>query len=244
MLEGYPQSTLPMLSRVEADPRSGAPEGGPEHVEGVPGPLWERIQRDPTRAPEHIALAAAEHFAPSAERWAAHARLRHPPAQAADLARRRHVRLSRLEGALAGLGGALTVAPDLVALAWIQGRMVFHVAAAYGYDPHHPMRPAELLALQDVYSTPAEARTALDGLSRPLALHYAGKRLEGLRTREQQLASRLLKLVGRYAARRASRRLLPVVSAPIASAQNARATARLGARAVAYYGGHGALEAQ
>ena len=38
--------------------------------------------------------------------------------------------------------------------------MVFYIAAAYGYDPRHPMRPAELLALWGVYDTPAEARAS------------------------------------------------------------------------------------
>lgn len=213
-------------------------------MEDVPGSLWERVQRDPARAPEHIALAAADRFAPAADQWARHALQQHHPAEAAAIARRRHVRLSRFEGAVAGLGGAFTAVPDLAALAWIQGRMVFFVAAAYGYDPRHPMRPAELLALQDVYATPAEAREALDGLSRPMALHYADKRFEAWRNRERQLATRLLKLVGRYAARRVTRRVIPILSAPVASAQNARATERLGTRAIAYYGGQGSFEPQ
>ena len=65
-----------------------------------------------------------------------------------------HVRLSRIEGGALGIGGVITTAPDLVALVWLQSRMVFFVAAAMGYDPNHPMRPAELLALQGVYETP------------------------------------------------------------------------------------------
>jgi hypothetical protein len=226
-----------MLRAVESGPQSGAGRAGPDGIEDVPHSLWQRIQHDPVRAPEHIALAAADHFARPADDWARRVRAHHPPVEAAALARRRHVRMSRLEGAVAGLGGAFTAVPDLGALAWIQGRMVFFVAAAYGYDPRHPMRPAELLALQDIYATPAQAREALDGLSRPLAVHYADKRLEAWRTRERQLAQRLLKLVGRYAARRVARRWIPILSAPVASAQNARATELLGARAIAYYGG-------
>lgn len=230
---------------VESAPQSEderhADDGG---IGDVPRSLWERVQHDPARAPEHIALAAAERFAAPADAWAQRARHHHPPAEAAALARRRHVRVSRFEGAVAGLGGAFTAVPDLAALAWIQGRMVFFIAASYGYDPRHPMRPAELLALQDIYRTPAEARRALDGASRPLAIHYADKRFEAWRTRERQLASQLLKLVGRYAARRVTRRWIPILSAPVASAQNARATELLGARAIAYYGGHGSLEPQ
>ena len=41
--------------------------------------------------------------------------------------------------------------------------MVFYIAAAYGYDLRHPMRPAELLALWEVYETPAEARAPSTG---------------------------------------------------------------------------------
>ena len=67
----------------------------------------------------------------------------HTPERLAKVAYRKHVRLARLEGGALGLGGVFTVAPDVVALLWIQSRMVFYIAAAYGYDPRHPMRPAE-----------------------------------------------------------------------------------------------------
>ena len=90
----------------------------------------------------------------------------HTPEQLAKVAYRKHVRMARMEGGALGIGGIITAAPDMVALLWIQSRMVFYIAAAYGYDPRHPMRPAELLALQGVYDTPAEARAALDGMCR------------------------------------------------------------------------------
>ena len=85
------------------------------------------------------------------------------------MAFKKHVRLARLEGGALGVGGAVTPAPDIVALLWIQSRMVFYIAAAYGYDPRHPMRPAEYLALQGLYDTPAEAREALDGVGKRMA---------------------------------------------------------------------------
>ena len=66
------------------------------------------------------------------------------------------MRLARLEGGVLGVGGAFTAAPDVVALIWIQSRMIFYIAAAHGYDPRHPMRPAELLAIQGFYETPEE----------------------------------------------------------------------------------------
>jgi EcsC family protein len=231
---------LPILRRMEATPRSEQPLAVREGLEAPPRSLWERIQADPTRAPEHVALAAAERFAPAAEHWAARMRHHHEPAELARIARDRHVRLSRLEGAVAGIGGALTAVPDVVALAWIQGRMVFFIAAAHGFDPHHPMRPAELLALQEIYATPAQAREALDGVGRPLAVHYLGSRLQ----RERALTKRLLKLAGRQVAKKSVKRVIPLLSVPVSSAQNARATGALGVRALAYYGGDTALELQ
>ena len=92
---------------------------------------------------------------------------------------KRHVRISRLEGATAGLAGAWGIIPDLVALAWLQSRMVFHVGASFGFDPRHPMRPAELLTLTGVYPTAQEAREALDGVGRHFALAYGEGKLRG-----------------------------------------------------------------
>ena len=69
----------------------------------------------------------------------------HTPEKLARVAYRKHVRMARVEGGALGIGGIVTAAPDLVALLWIQSRMVFYIAAAYGYDTTHPMRPAELL---------------------------------------------------------------------------------------------------
>ena len=135
-----------------------------EHLERPPSSVWERIRAEPDRTPEIVALAAAERFAPGAELWAQAQRAAHTPQSRAQSAYKKHVRLSQMEGAALGLGGGFTAAADVVALLWIQSRMVFYIAAALGYDPRHPMRPAELLALQGVYPTAAEAREGLDGV--------------------------------------------------------------------------------
>ena len=79
--------------------------------------------------------------APQAAHWVRVAGPGHTPAQLATVAYRKHVRHVAARGRGAGLGGAFTAAPDLVALIWIQSRMIFYIAAAYGYDPSHPMRP-------------------------------------------------------------------------------------------------------
>ncbi len=205
----------------------------PEPVEELPSSLFDRLRAEPERAPEHMALAAAERFGPAAERWTALMAPHHTPAEAAAIAYRKHVRRSGLEGAAAGLGGALTIVPDLAALAWIQGRMVFFIAAAHGFDPRHPMRPAELLTLQGIYPTAAEARTALDGAGVPLAQQFVRSR----RDSDEELVPRLVKLVGRKVAKRAMLKLVPVLSSPISAVSNRQATADLGRRALSYYGG-------
>ena len=72
----------------------------------------------------------------------------------------------------------MTIAPDLVALAWIQARLVFYIAAAYGYDPHDRMRPAEALVIFDFYSDPRVARRALDGIGKTVVEAYVGSKLQ------------------------------------------------------------------
>jgi hypothetical protein len=206
-----------------------------ERVEGVPESLWQRIRAQPDRAPEYIALAAAERFGPAAERWVQVAGGGHTPERLARIAYKKHVRMSRLEGAALGLGGGFTAAADLVALLWIQSRVVFYIAAAYGYDPKHPMRPAELLVLQDVYPTAHEARQALDGVGKRLPHAVAERALRG--GRRGGLGGRLAKYAGERIARRYAGRLVPLIGAPIGAVQNAGATKELGRKALAYYGG-------
>jgi hypothetical protein len=204
-----------------------------EGLEDAPAGLWEQVRAQPDRAPELIALAAAQRLAPGAERWAAeHAG--EPPAALARRAVKTHVRLSRVEGAAAGLAGAWGIVPDLAAVAWLQSRMVFHVAAAYGFDPRHPMRPAELLALQGLYPTAQEAREALDGVGRHVAIAYAGEKLRG---DEETLRKRLVKMVGGRLAGRAAAKVIPGIASPIMAIQNANAVGQLGERTLRFYGG-------
>jgi EcsC protein family len=157
----------------------------------------------------------------------------HTPEKLAKIAYRKHVRLARLEGATLGIGGALTAAPDVVALLWIQSRMVFYIAAAYGYDPRHPMRPAELLALEGVYPTPAEARAALDGMGKLMAQAIAEKALAS--RQDDRLHRRLLKYLGKRMARRYAGKLIPFIGSPIAAIQNGAATRQIGRLALDYY---------
>jgi hypothetical protein len=207
-----------------------------ERLERPPRSLWNRILAEPDRAPEYIALAAAERFGPQAEEWVKLAGAGKSPSRLARIAYRKHVRLARLEGGLLGLGGAFTVAPDIVALLWIQSRMTFYIAAAYGYDPRHPMRPAELLALQGVYRTPAEARRALDGAGKRLAQAVVERTIVGRST--HKLHRRLARYLAQRLARHYGGKLIPIIGAPLGAMQNAGATKDLGRLALAYYGGN------
>ena len=205
-----------------------------EQIERPPKRVWERIIAEPDRAPEYIALAAAERFGPQAAAWVRIAGPGHTPEELARIAFKKHVRLSRLEGGALGIGGAITAAPDLVAILWIQSRMVFYIAAAYGYDPSHPMRPAEYLALQGLYDTPAEAREALDGIGKRMAQAMVEKALEGNR-RTDALHLRVAKYIAKRMARRYAGRLVPFIGAPLGMIQNGNATKQLGRRALSYY---------
>jgi uncharacterized protein (DUF697 family) len=211
---------------------------GDEHIEHIgrpPESLWSRILAEPDRAPEYIALVAAERFGPQAEEWVRIAGPGHTPAKLAKVAYRKHVRLARLEGGALGIGGVFTAAPDMVALLWIQSRMIFYIAAAYGYDPRHPMRPAELLALQGLYETPAEARAALDGVGKRLAQAMVERAISH-RTMDS-IHRRLIKYLAKRLARRYAGRYIPFVGAPLGALQNAGVTKALGRQALAYYGG-------
>jgi hypothetical protein len=203
----------------------------------VPDSLWAKVRADPVRAPEHIALAAAEWHAPAAAKWAAEkrGRLAVSEHELARMAKRRHAAMARFGGAATGVGGLLTVVPDIVLLAWIQSRLVFFVAAAYGFDPHDRMRPAELLVLRDLYPDPETARRALDGVGKTVAEAYVGARLE--RGREQAMLSRLLRFVGKRTAARAARRLIPGIGLVFNAAANERDTRALADRAIEFYGG-------
>jgi EcsC protein family len=204
---------------------------------GVPESLWAKLRADPIRAPEHVALAASDMHAPAAAAWAAEkrGRLSVSDRDLARMAKRRHAAMARFEGAATGVGGLITAVPDAVLLAWIQSRLVFFVAAAYGFDPHDRMRPAELLVLRDLYPDPETARRALDGIGKTVAEAYLGSRIEY--EREQAMLSRLLRFVGKRTASRAARRLIPVIGIVFNAAANERDTRALADRAIKFYGG-------
>jgi hypothetical protein len=201
----------------------------------LPPGLWDRLRADPLRAPEYIALAAAERHGPAAEAWAAERRGRyaHSPRELALMAKKRHAALARFGGAATGVGGIFTIVPDLAAAAWIQSRMVFFIAAAFGFDPRDPMRPAELLVLQGLFSDPESARQALDGAGQTVVQAYVGSKV----ARDEALAGRLAKMVGRRVVRRFAGRLIPFAAIAFNAIGNERETRALADRAIVFYGG-------
>jgi EcsC protein family len=206
-----------------------------QQIHRLPTGLWNRLRTDPIRSPEHISLAAAATFGPQAARWAADKRARFDvtPKQLGAMAKKRHATLARFEGAATGVGGVVTMVPDMAALAWIQSRLVFYVAAAYGYDPTDPMRPAEALVIFGFYPDPATARRALDGIGSTVVEAYIGSKLE----RQEALALRLGKMLGIRSARKLAGRLIPGVAIAFNAIGNERRTRALADRAIRFYGG-------
>src|SRR3954467_13504429 len=99
----------------------------------LPPSLWARLRADPARAPEYIALAAAERHAPAAAAWVEERKRTqaHSPAELAQMAKRKHAARAAFGGAATGIGGIVTPIPDLAAAAWIQARLVFFTPAGY-----------------------------------------------------------------------------------------------------------------
>ncbi len=206
-----------------------------ERVGHIPDSLWQQIKARPERSPELLALAAAERFAGPAEEWVRIAGAGHTRQSLAKQAYKKHVRLARVEGLTLGFGGFTTSALNLAGLGWIQARMVFYIAAANGYDPRHPMRPAELLALWEVYETPAEARESLDGVGKTMAASVITRGLS--RSADRKISERLMKYAVKRMAKRGAGRLIPFIGAPISAIQNGGSTKDLGKAALSYYGG-------
>jgi EcsC protein family len=200
----------------------------------LPDGLLGALRADPVRAPEHLALAAADRHGPAAAEWVA-ARRRKDPARLARAAKRSHARLARFSGAATGVGGIYTVLPDIALMLWIQSRMIFYIAAGYGFDPRDRMRPAELLVLWDLFDDPGAARTALDGASGPLAISATQRKLD--QGTEDRVTERLLRAATRHGARRFGGKLIPGFAVFVNSIGNERSTRALGDDAIRFYGG-------
>ena len=222
-----------------AEQRAEAAAAEAQAARHLPDGLLRSLRSDPLHAAEHIALAAADWHGPAAAAWAADRRALYGPVQLGKIVKRKHASYARLGGAATGIGGIWTAVPDLASLAWVQSRLVFFMAAAYGYDPTDRMRPAELLVLQRVYPDAESARAGLDKVGTSLAMAYVDSKLAQATDgqRDSALLTSLLKFVGlRYGAKTAGR-WIPGLAILTNAVGNERDTRALADRAIAYYGG-------
>ncbi|MFE9655349.1 EcsC family protein [Micromonospora sp. NPDC006431] len=210
--------------------------------DALPATLWDRMRDDPQYAPEHLALEAVRRLGPEAAQWAARERALRPDIVAdelADQAVRRFVNRARLSGAVSGAAGLPGAVIDVGVLAWTQARLVLHVAAAYGVDPTHPDRAADLLVLQKVHKVAESARLALGvaaGRERAGALFgMAGERPLGKVM--LQLGVRLARMAGVRAAKRFFAKLVPGAAIILGTWANSSATKDLADRSRTLYRG-------
>ncbi|KAB1941661.1 hypothetical protein F8271_13990, partial [Micromonospora sp. ALFpr18c] len=229
----------------EASPETASPETASPATPGALSPrtpesdlraVAARLRDHPGFAPELLALSAVESLGPGAADWAERLRTRYPDASADGLARlatRRFVRSAGAGGAAAALAGLFAPLAELASVLWTHSNLVLHLAAAYGRDPAHPDRAAELLVLTRVHPDPESARAAL------AAARAADDPVEGAWPRAAEaawrLAAPLTAQAGGWLALRLASRLLPGAAVLAAALGDAAAADRLAARAVAAY---------
>lgn len=134
-------------------------------------------------------------------------------------------------GAVVAAAGT-AILGDLIALAWIEQRLVMHIAAAYGHNLEDPARINEFLKLAGV-------DLLFDGAGS--AAGTAGSRF-GVRAASQWAARKTIQatrsmaqLVGARVARRVVLRGIPVLNIPLGVVFSDVATRRLGRRAREFY---------
>jgi hypothetical protein len=199
-----------------------------------------RLFDHPGYAPELLALAAVDALGAGAQAWAERSRETYPAATPDGLARlaaRRFVRLAGASGAASAAAGVFAPLAELAGVAWTHAGLVLHLAAAYGHEPTHPDRAADLLVLTQVHPDDETARGALAAAREApdagdLPLHRAAE--AGWR-----LAAPLAAQTGGWLALRLAARLLPGAAMLAAAAGNSAAAQRLAARAVVRYRGPG-----
>lgn len=214
-----------------------------EEVRHLPEGLWERLRSDPTHVPQHLALAAVDRWGQQARDYGDRVRRGYPDAtnrELAEMVKARHALLARMEGAAAGVPGSFfplagstaALLPDLTALAWIQSRMVVHIAAVYGHDTNHRETAAELLVLQGIYNTTEAARVALTEASKRVATRLVNTYIKGTTL---VLLKQLFRYVGIKFTRTGLLKAVPFIAVPINAGVNELATRSLAKRAIKFY---------
>lgn len=214
-----------------------------DDVRHLPEGLWNRLRSDPVRSPQYLALAAVDRWGVQAREFGERIHKRYPdasPAELAEMVKTRHALLARMEGAAAGVpasvapvaGAAAAVLPDLATLAWIQSRMVVHIAAVYGHDTTDREMAAELLVLQGFYTTTDAARVALTEASKRVATRLINLYIKGSTL---TLLRQLFKYVGIKFTRVGLLKAVPFVAIPLGAAVNEASTRSLAKRAIKFY---------
>ncbi|WP_433053196.1 hypothetical protein [Dactylosporangium sp. CS-033363] len=193
---------------------------------------------NPAYLPESLAIAAVERLGAGAKRRVDWYKVTYPDADGDALSRaitREFVRRARRQGFAAGLVGPTGLVVEAAGVAWLQAKLVLHLAAAYGHDPEDRRRAAELLVLQRVHGSVETAEAAVMAAERT-----AGRRASR-RVGADRVSAPLARMVGagllRAAATRIARRFVPGAGLVVGSVTAARSTERLAARAVRYYRG-------
>ncbi|GAA3387183.1 EcsC family protein [Cryptosporangium minutisporangium] len=226
-----------------------ATAGAGETPSAIPANLLARMKADPAHAPELLVMAAVEKFGPEAALWMARTRAAHP--YVADhvwvpVIQTRFIRLSKYSGAAAGAAGAVGAVVDVGVLAWNQARMVLHIAAAFGYDPTHPDRAAELLVIRGLQTKLDAARTAIDVARRQQDAAALTKHLptsvrnfgSGAGRAYSELAWQLTRMAGLAAVKKMAMKFVPFAGVPLGAMANSSATKKLAEQAIAYYTTH------
>ncbi|MER6397329.1 hypothetical protein ABT263_14935 [Kitasatospora sp. NPDC001603] len=223
----------------------------PDGPEPPVGELLRSVRAHPSLLPETLAVFAVRHRGPRAARRVAALRAAHPeatPQELAGLAVTHARRVSQSEGAFVG-GPFMVLIPFAFCTALLaQAQLFLELAALAGRDPAARPRAAEVLVLQGAYPDVVAAGRALDTAPRPSAGRRRGlwsllrrmARLLGLtsegadpppsrwRTAGGWLLVLLVFLIGLVA---------PLVWLPYMGFSYARATDRVGSRAVDFYFG-------
>lgn len=135
-----------------------------------------------------------------------------------------------VEGGVAGAGGFLLAAADFPALMAIKVKMLFEIAALYGFSGRDPKERLIILRLfQLAYSSARHSPEALAALESAMRAPACPDALEAFDWRRFQLEYRDYIDVAKLA------QLLPVVGAPVGAVVNWRLTQRLAATAMNAY---------
>lgn len=121
---------------------------------------------------------------------------------------------------------------DLVALAWIQLRLVLHIAAAYGHDITDPERTKEILALAGLDLAAGQGAPVVGAAGQRVGKRLLEKYLKG---NALHAFKAMLRLVGIKFSRAALVRGLPIINIPAGAVVSDVTTRRVARKASKFY---------